>query len=409
MFVNRPAARRNNYAGAVAFASIGHTSIHMFTAFYFVIVLGIETDWQLPYPDLIELWTLGALLVGLAALPAGWLADRWSATGMLVVFFVGLGISSVMAALARSSGELMMALSCLGLFAAIYHPVGIPWLVRNTPPTSRGKALGFNGAFGGLGAALAAVTAGLLVEHYDWRTAFMVPGVIAIGIGLVLTGCVFKGWIGDQPEKMPTDDTATSGNPLQLFALLLAAMVIGGLIYHTTQIGLPRLFLERASGLFSSGIAGIGIAVGIVYTLAGITQMAGGHLADKLPLKSIYLGGYLLQVPLLILAAVAGGIPLLLVAVLMVAINTGILPAENLLLAVNTPTRHHGMAFGLKFVLTFGLGPIAVQFIAWATDGSGGLAMVFGALAACGLLGVGLVYWLPADSATGRAASPSNT
>ncbi|MDP7505775.1 MAG: MFS transporter, partial [Nitrospinota bacterium] len=123
----------------------------------------------------------------------------------------------------------------------------------------------------------------------------------------------------------------------------------------------------------------------------------------------IYLGGYLLQVPLLILAAVAGGIPLLLVAVLMVAINTGILPAENLLLAVNTPTRHHGMAFGLKFVLTFGLGPIAVQFIAWATDGSGGLAMVFGALAACGLLGVGLVYWLPADSATGRAASPSNT
>jgi hypothetical protein len=67
------------------------------------------------------------------------------------------------------------------------------------------------------------------------------------------------------------------------------------------------------------------------------------------------------------------------------------------------------MAFGLKFVLTFGLGPVAVQFIARATDGSGGLAMVFGVLAACGLLGVGLVYWLPTGSTTGRATSPSKT
>ena len=63
----------------LAFSCLGHAYMHLFTAFYFVIVLALEADWELPYHELIELWTLGALLVGLGAIPAGWLSDRWSA------------------------------------------------------------------------------------------------------------------------------------------------------------------------------------------------------------------------------------------------------------------------------------------------------------------------------------------
>ena len=58
------------------FSCVGHAYIHMFTAFYFVIVLALEKDWQMPFHELIELWTLGALLVGVAALPAGWPTRR---------------------------------------------------------------------------------------------------------------------------------------------------------------------------------------------------------------------------------------------------------------------------------------------------------------------------------------------
>ncbi|MGW8369171.1 MAG: MFS transporter, partial [Gammaproteobacteria bacterium] len=77
------------------FASAGHAMMHMLTAFFFVIVLALEVDWQRPYHELVGLWTLGALLVGVCALPAGWLADRWSAPGMMVVMFVGMGLSCV--------------------------------------------------------------------------------------------------------------------------------------------------------------------------------------------------------------------------------------------------------------------------------------------------------------------------
>ena len=70
---------------SLVFSCLGHTYMHVFTAFYFVIVLALEADWGLPYHELIGLWTLGALLVGLGALPAGWLADRWSTSGMMTI------------------------------------------------------------------------------------------------------------------------------------------------------------------------------------------------------------------------------------------------------------------------------------------------------------------------------------
>ena len=60
------------------YAVIGHLIMHMFASFYFVIVLAIEDDWRLSYDELLNLWFLGSLLVGLGAIPAGWLSDRWS-------------------------------------------------------------------------------------------------------------------------------------------------------------------------------------------------------------------------------------------------------------------------------------------------------------------------------------------
>ena len=85
----------NSTTLTLIFTSIGHALMHMFAAFYFVIVLAIEDEWNITYDELIRLWTLGALLVGLGAIPAGWLSDRWSRSGMMVIMFFGLGFSSI--------------------------------------------------------------------------------------------------------------------------------------------------------------------------------------------------------------------------------------------------------------------------------------------------------------------------
>ena len=109
----------------LVFSSLGHWLMHMLTAVFFVVVLALEVEWQRPYHELIELWTLGAFLVGLFALPAGWLADRWSASGMMVVMFLGLGATCLYCASVDAPPEMLLVLAARGAFAARYHPVGI--------------------------------------------------------------------------------------------------------------------------------------------------------------------------------------------------------------------------------------------------------------------------------------------
>ena len=93
------------------YSALGHAYFHMFTAFYFVIVLSLEVEWRQPYHELINLWTLGGLLVGVFAIVAGWLGDRWSAAGMLVVYFFGMGLSAVAAAYADSPLALALGIA----------------------------------------------------------------------------------------------------------------------------------------------------------------------------------------------------------------------------------------------------------------------------------------------------------
>ena len=99
--------------------------MHMFAAFYFVIVLSIEKEWNFTYDELISLWTLGALLIGLGAIPAGWLSDKWSRSSMMAIMFIGMGISSILCGISNDKSLLFIGLSLLGLSCAIYHPVGI--------------------------------------------------------------------------------------------------------------------------------------------------------------------------------------------------------------------------------------------------------------------------------------------
>ena len=76
--------------------------MHMFGAFYFVIVLAIEKEWSISYDQLIKLWSLGALLIGLGAIPFGWLSDKWSRSGTMTFMFIGMGLASILCGLSTS-------------------------------------------------------------------------------------------------------------------------------------------------------------------------------------------------------------------------------------------------------------------------------------------------------------------
>jgi MFS family permease len=390
---------------ALAFSCLGHAYMHLFTAFYFVIALSLESEWGLPNHELVKLWALGSLLVGLAALPAGWLGDRWSASGMMAVFFIGLGLAGIVCGLVSSPAALMLGLAAVGLFSAIYHPVGVAWVVKSA--RARGMALAVNGIFGSLGIASAGLVAGVLIDAFSWRAAFIVPGAICLATGLALVMALRVGWVRETAGDQAPEAAPSRNDMLRVYAILLLTMAVMGLMFHATQASLPKIFDLRLRDLAGEGALGIGLLVAVVYTAGGFMQLVGGWLADRFPLKPIYLSAFLFQVPVMVLLASAGATPLVMLAVLTVVLSAVALPAENMLLARYTPQRHRGLAFGVKFVLAFAIANPAILLASWVEGRSGEFSGLFFILAAIAASAAAVAFFLPNPRTAAPVTAPA--
>ena len=360
----------------VTYAALGHLLMHMFAAFYFVIVLAIEDDWTLSYDELLNLWFLGSLLVGLGALPAGWISDRWSRSGMIAIMFIGLGISSLLCGLSGNKVSLFISLSLLGLFCAIYHPAGISWVVNTSKET--GKALGFNNIFGGVGIGLGAFFAGVLIEQFNWQAAFMLPGLISLVVGLSLTYHLKSGKISlknisseqfkDNPEK---------NQMLKIAIIMLLSITCLSFVYQILQTSLPKAIDIRLTDSLDLSTSDIGYIVAAIYIVSGLMNYVGGILTDKYSEKLIYSIGIVGQGLLLLLIVSLSNYWLIAISLAIVAFNSSILPAENLLLAKFSPEKYQSLVYGIKFIVSFTVGPIALIMISRCYDLTGEFGVLY--------------------------------
>jgi MFS transporter, FSR family, fosmidomycin resistance protein len=205
---------------------------------------------------------------------------------------------------------------------------------------------------------------------------------VTIALGFALLACMRMGMVGTAPAVRRMEPQAQKGDLLRGFLILTVGMICGGLIWQSTQTALPKFFEERLSALAGDGVFGIGVLVAIVYGVSGLMQVVGGHLADRYPLKSVYILLYAVQIPLLAMAAGAAGLPLIAVATLMATFSGASLPAENMLLSRFSPEKHRSLAFGVKYVISFGLAPIALLLVSFVYERSGGFGTLFMLLAA---------------------------
>ena len=333
--------------------------MHMFAAFYFIIILTVEKEWNTSYDQLIRLWSLGALLIGLGAIPFGWLSDKWSRSSTMVIMFVGLGFSSILCGFSTNMMCLFISLSLLGFFCSIYHPVGIAWVINSS--NKQGRALGINGIFGGVGIGSGAFLAGLLTDILSWQLAFILPGIISILIGFILLILIIINKIAYVNFYIEQKNNPHSRNEIFLIAIImLLSMFALGLSFHNTQTSLPKVFELR---ILNISPIQIGTIIGLIYFISGITTFFGGLLADRFNLKKIYLTGIFFQFPCYLGIAYLSNYSLVVLCILAAIFNASILPTENILLGRFTPQKNHGLIYGIKFILAFGSGPIAVFLI----------------------------------------------
>ncbi|MGB8600458.1 MAG: MFS transporter, partial [Burkholderiales bacterium] len=111
------------------FLNLAHTLDHLLMLVFTTAVIAMAPQFDLDYGAMLPLALGGFIAFGVCSVPAGWLADRWSRRNMMAVFFFGIGSAAVLTGFAQNTTHIAIGLTFVGVFAAIYHPVGIAMLV----------------------------------------------------------------------------------------------------------------------------------------------------------------------------------------------------------------------------------------------------------------------------------------
>jgi MFS family permease len=367
------------------FLNLGHFFDHLFILIYATVAaLVLPRVFHMSYSELIVYATPGFVAFGAFALPAGWLADRWSRRGMIIVFFLGIGISAMLTSLARTPLEIGAGLFLIGVFAAIYHPVGITMVVE-LRPVKTGVALGVNGVWGNMGVASAAIVAGALIDISGWRAAFVVPGVGAIVTGLAYAFlCRTHSAAGAMQAGGAKRAAAILDKRVlvTIFAIIALTTTLGSFIFQSMTFALPKILEERLSGVYDSATA-IGVAAFGVFAIASMAQIVIGHLVDRHSIRTVFAFVVGLQIPVYMLVVGLSGLPILVGAVVFMLLIFGQIPINDALLSRITTPQYRSRIYAIKFVLSFSVAAAAIPLVALLhkTTGFDGMFMAMTAVA----------------------------
>jgi len=392
------------------FLNAGHFLDHLFMlVFATAAALRLTTEWGLSYAELIPYATPGFVAFGVCAIPAGWLADKWSREGMMATFFIGIGVSAILAGMADSPWQIAVTLTLIGIFAAIYHPVGLAMVVHGR--TKTGVPLAINGVFGNMGVASAALLTGFLIDASGWRSAYFVPGTVSVLIGMLYLwfNHASRSAEAATADAVAGNSKARSASPskhtlIRVFGIIFFTTAIGGLIFQSTTFALPKVFEERLADLAATATM-IGWYAFVVFSIAAMAQLVVGYLVDHYSLRVVFAFVAILQVVFFAVMVQLTGIAALLVAIAFMLVVFGQIPINDVLVGRMARSEWRSRAYALRYIVTFSVSASAVPLIAWV-HGTWGFGTLFVLLAAAATLIFLAVLLLPgSQEVTGRSTA----
>lgn len=356
---------------AIGFLNLAHGLDHFVILIYPTVVIELQSAYGQSYATLIGLSTASFVSFGLFSLPAGWLGDRWSRRNMMIGFYLGCGASLVGAALAPSLTVLAFALFALGMFAAIYHPVGTAMVLENA--TQRGRSMAFNGVCGNLGVSLAAGITAALTAAVSWRGAFLVPGLICIAAGAVYMRLV-PSEAGHIVKRTAAADVALSpAAAAMIFGLFIVVALSAGLVFNTISVALPKIVDERVGGGIS--LIEVGGLTTAVFLCGAVAQITVGRLVERFPLHILFAISAVAQFAGVVWSAHADGAALLFALAFTMAAIYGQITLNDLVIARYTADAWRSRVYAVRYFLTFMVSGAAVSMIAFLY-GRGGFDLV---------------------------------
>src|SRR6187549_2142009 len=259
---------------SIAFLNWAHAITHFVLLIYPTVVIGLEVVYQRSYSELIALSSTAFVAFGVFSLPAGWLADRWSRRNMMGAFYIGCGLSLAAAGLAPNLTTMAVAMFALGMFAAIYHPVGMAMLIEAS--NARGRTLAFNGVCGNLGAALAAGITAFIAYWLGWRAAFLLPAALCLATAPLF----FFNVPDDRPHAAGRESRPgvrlSPALAATMFGLFILIALTAGLIFNAVTVALPKIVEERLGQ--DVPLVAVGGLATAVFMCGALAQLAVGRL-----------------------------------------------------------------------------------------------------------------------------------
>ena len=385
----------NQISLRLLYLNFGHFIDHMLilifakAAFSAGIDFGFGKDGA--YAEMLFYGIPSLVLFGACAPIAAHMADHWNRNGMLTVFFVGIGLASILTGFAQSLLQIGLGLALIGIFASIYHPVGIAMVIEGGGKV--GWRLGVNGLWGNMGVAAAPLVTGLILVQFDWRMAFIIPGSISILIGLGFLGFVRSVDVR-APEAIRQEKELIGFAPGWQRALVSLALVTaaGGFVFGAMTFLIPRLFEVRMQGI-TSDIAVTGTLASIIYAVAAFAQLVVGRAIDKRSIKNVLIFIAVGQPLLLFLMAMQTDYALFAVSLLAMGFVFGQIPITDAVLSQYVPEQWRAKVLSIKFLINLVIGALALMTARYLLSTGAGFEAVMRviSIAACFIVGAAIL------------------
>ncbi|MGI9509287.1 MAG: MFS transporter [Geminicoccaceae bacterium] len=395
--------------------NIGHFLDHLFMLiFATVAALALHREWGIGYAELLAYATPGFFAFGVFALPAGWLADRWSRDGMMCIFFIGIGFVSILTSLAASPLQIGIGLFVIGMFAAIYHPVGLAIVTMKWRKT--GMRIAANGVWGNLGVASAALVTGYLIDHGGWRMAFVLPGVFSVAAGLAYLALRWENikteHLTPKAGKAQTEQTMTGSHRnllIRVSSIVFLTTAVSSVIFQSTTFALPKMFDERLQGLaqdlaaWTDGVAVdgqgdvatvIGSLAFVVFAVASMAQLVVGSMLDRYGPRRVFMVVATMQLIFFsMMPGLTDGLALAVALGFMLG-AFGQIPINDFMIGKMASGPARARIYGIRYVVSFSVLAASLPLIAFVYD-NWGFDTLFIILACAALVILSAVAALP--------------
>jgi MFS family permease len=339
--------------------NLGHAMDHWVLAIFLYTVSVIAGVWGADWKELTPYAFGASFMFGAGSVVSGKLGDQWGRRAMMVLFFAGMGVSCLVIALCQNKWQIGAALTLMGAFASIYHPVGIPMLVQKAEKP--GFVIGVNGLVGNLGIALGSSVSVLLATRYGWQMAYVLPGVICLISAVLFAIAVPKE--EEAPAKRRSKVLDLPPNIMaRVFFIMTCAAVSGSIVFNFTTNGNGEMLKARIAELAQSPWL-LSMALLVIFSVASLMQIVVGALIDRYPLKNIYLPILLCQVPLFLLASQVEGWALLIVTTLFMVFVFGAIPFTDAMIVKYIDDRLRSRVTGMRLAIGFGVSSLVTAGI----------------------------------------------